>query len=190
MVDGSTPLDASELLGRIARGDRDAFTAFARRFERPLYRFLAGLTGSAAAAEDARQITLLRVFRKAATYRGGSVAVWVFRIAHRVALDLRRRDRRRTSAGDAAEVGLADRSPSPQRRVERAEQNGLVQDALARLHPDDRTIVWLRVAEELSFAQVAAVTAEAPSTVRYRFLRALQQLRRQLGTPVDCGLDA
>ena len=109
MVDGTSRADGCELLPRIARGDREAFAAFARRWERPLFRFLLRRTGSPTTAEDARQVTLVRVFRRAGTYRGGSVAVWVFRIAHRVAIDLGRREGRRpATAGPRGAASKGD----------------------------------------------------------------------------------
>ena len=46
------------LLEATARGDRRSFELLARRFEGPLYRFLLRATGSAALAEEARQLTL------------------------------------------------------------------------------------------------------------------------------------
>ena len=191
MVDGITAVDVERsVLARVARGDRRAFVEFARRWERPLYRFLLQRIGSPSLAEDARQLTLVRVFGAAEGFRGGSVAVWVFRIAHRVAIDVARREARHAVTDRPLPDALRDPAPSPQRVVESAERETLVRNALERLPADERAVVWLRVAEGLSFAEISGVTGEASSTVRYRFLRSLQRLRRHLGTPVDCGLDA
>ena len=182
--------ELQDLLRRVAAGDRGAFEAFVRRFEGPLYGFLLRVTGSSALAEDARQLTFVRVFRRAATFHGGSVSVWLFRTAYRIAIDVHRRESRAVSPAVAAFVERADGSPSPHALAEQSERRSRVRAALAELSDDDRALVWLRVAEELSFADVAEVTGQPASTLRYRFLRALRRLRKHLGTPVDCGLDA
>ncbi len=191
-------------------GDDAAFEILVRRWEAPLYRFLRRITGSAVLAEDARQLTLVRILQRAETYRGGSVSVWIYRVAYHIGIDVRRRESRgsarsplvagktvvgETAAGETA-VGKAgahqrvDRSPSPAVAAETRERDDRVRRALDRLDHADRALVWLRVAEGLSFEQVARVTGEPRSSLRYRFLRALRRLRKHLGTPVDCGLDA
>ena len=135
-------------------------------------------------------MTFVRVFRGAGRYRGGSVSTWVFRIAHNVAIDLARRENRKPEPGVTDAELIRDRAPSPLAAVESAERAAFLRTALAQLDSEERTTVWLRVAEELSFAEVAEITGDSTSTVRYRFLRALRRLRRHLGAPVDCGLDA
>jgi RNA polymerase sigma-70 factor (ECF subfamily) len=189
-VDGTTGAADRDLIARIARGDRDAFTTFARRWERPLFSFLLRLTGSRTTAEEARQATLVSVYRRAVTFRGGTPSTWVFRIAHRAAVDALRRESRAHETGARGAMQIRDRAPPPSAMAESSERAAFVRSALARLDPEERAVVWLRVAEDLSFAQVAEVTGESPSTVRYRFLRSLRRLRQHLGTPVDCGLDA
>ncbi|HET6202392.1 MAG TPA: sigma-70 family RNA polymerase sigma factor [Planctomycetota bacterium] len=173
------------LIERTARGDPGAFEAFVRRWEGPLYRFLLRATRSAALAEEARQLTLVRIYTRAGGYRGGSVPVWLFRTAWTVAANLRR-DEARAGAGPLPET-LAAASPSPDRRAEEDEEREALRLALARLPEETRAALWLRIAEGMSLAETAAALAVPPSTLRYRLYLALRRLKRELDSPAGSG---
>ena len=171
------------LLERTASGDARAFEAFVRRWEGPLYRFLRRVTGSDALAEDARQVTLLRAYHHAPRFRGGSVAVWLFRTAFRSARNLARGAERGRAVGLDAAAHVRDAGPSPAACAVAAEQGDALARSLARLEPDDRALLWLRVAEGLSLDESARVLRAPASTLRYRFERALARLRREIAEP-------
>jgi RNA polymerase sigma-70 factor, ECF subfamily len=175
--------EGADLLARAAAGDRGAFDAFVRRWERPLGRFLLRVTGSPHLADDARQATFVRVLTRAGTFRGGGVATWLFRTALRIAIDQRRADVRRAAEPvDAA--GLRDAAPGPSETAAAADEREHVRRALARLGAEERALLWLRVAEEMPFAAVAEAVGLPESTARLRFVRALGRLRRELGAQV------
>jgi RNA polymerase sigma-70 factor (ECF subfamily) len=179
-------VEERRLLERVSEGDDVAFGLLARRLERPLYHFLLRVTGAPALAEDARQLTLVRIYTRAAGFRGGSVRTWIFRIAYRVGLNVRRDEARRRLAPLDAESPPVDAGPGPPARAERAEEHERVRCSLARLDEADRALLWLRVTEGLTFDEVAEILGAPPSTLRYRFTRALGRLRRELAPPLDC----
>lgn len=180
--------DGADLIVRAAAGDRAAFEAFVRRWERPLHRFLERALASSHLAEEARQTTFVRVLERGRSFRGATASeasTWLFRVAWNVALDLRRRERlRRTSPLDD-DAPLADVAPGPADAAARTEGDAFVREALARMDAEDRALLWLRVADGRTFASVARTLGLAESTVRLRFVRALGRLRRQLhaGSP-------
>lgn len=63
-------------------------------------------------------------------------------------------------------------------RLEQEEDSAVVQAALARLTPDQREVLVLRVWGELTFAQIAQVLSESINTVASRYRVALQALRK------------
>jgi RNA polymerase sigma-70 factor, ECF subfamily len=174
-----------ELMTRVARGDAAAFEVLVRRYEAPVHRFLVRLMGSVPDAEDARQQAFLRVLTRAAGFRGGSVKSWIFRIAYTVGLNSRRDGGRfpRTQSDPGAH--LVDHRPSPACAVESADDRAWVHTAMGRLAPADRTLLWLRVAEDLTFVEISDVLAVPASTLRHRFLRALCEMRAFLREPLD-----
>jgi RNA polymerase sigma-70 factor, ECF subfamily len=135
----TTEPEGAELLSRAAAGDRGAFEAFVRRWEGPLFRFLVRTTGSADLADEARQLTFVRVLRRADSFRGGSVSSWLFKTASRIAIDLHRSETRRTAApleGDTLPAASADPADAAAASDERAR----VRAALAAMDADDRAL--------------------------------------------------
>ena len=173
------------LIERTARGDAEAFEAFVRRWEGPLYRFLLRTTGSPALAEEARQLTLVRIYTRAGGYRGGSVPVWLFRTAWSVAANLRR-DETRAALGALPET-VVDGALTPDRRAEEDEEKEALRLALSRLPEETRAALWLRVAEGMSLAETAGALGVPPSTLRYRLYLALRRLKRELDSPWGSG---
>ena len=174
--------DGTDLIARAAAGDRDAFAAFVRRWERPLYRFLERMLNSADLAEEARQLTLLRVLERGRGFRGGSASTWLFQIAYRIGLDLRRRERyRRTEQLPDDAPGRTGDDPAD--AAADGDERAFVRAALAVMEPEDRALLWLRVADGRTFASVAATLEIPESTARLRLVRALGRLKRRLRAP-------
>ncbi len=82
----------------------------------------------------------------------------------------------------AAELAqrLANSASSPSRHAVRAELQGRVRAALARLGEADREVLVLRYLEQLPLREVAAVLGVGESAVKMRHFRALERLRALL----------
>ena len=81
-----------ELAQRAARGDDDAFRAIYQANRGRVLALCQRMTENLEDAEDAAQETFLQVWRKLATFRGGSrLSTWIYRIAvNTVLMSLRR----------------------------------------------------------------------------------------------------
>ena len=96
---------ATEIMARYCAGEVMAFHRLYAMLAPRILGYLTGLLGNRASAEDALQVSFLKVHEARATYvLGANPIPWVYTIAHRVALDeLRRRKRSRvllTKDGD------------------------------------------------------------------------------------------
>ena len=70
-----------EIARRIADGDRDAFEALMRRYNRRLYRTARSILKDDAEAEDAVQEAYLLAYQAMGKFRGGSqMSTWLVRI--------------------------------------------------------------------------------------------------------------
>jgi RNA polymerase sigma-70 factor (ECF subfamily) len=104
-------------------------------------------------------------------YRGdGSLAAWVWRIAFRIALGNRRNGRRELALDELVE---ASPLPPPER------DPGLAQ-ALRRLSPQRRLIVFLRYFAELPYADIASLCGISEGTVAATLAHARADLQRDL----------
>ena len=77
---------------------------------------------------------------------------------------------------------LVDRGHSPSSRINRHEHTILLANLLAVMPPDYREVLVLRHCEGLPFKDIAQRLERSPGAVRMLWLRAIGQLRQQLGT--------
>jgi RNA polymerase sigma-70 factor (ECF subfamily) len=121
--------------------------------------------------------------------RGRSFAAWLSRVAINSCFDELRRARRRpeSSLSDITsdEIVWLNSQMRPQSASRDAESAviscDLANKLLARLSADDRIVLTLLDAEELSVAEIAVVMGWKVSKVKVRAHRARRSLRRVLG---------
>jgi RNA polymerase sigma-70 factor (ECF subfamily) len=151
-------------------------------------------------AEDLVQETFLEAHRQFGQFRGASaeeLVSWLRQIlastlAHQVRRyhGTKRRDVRLereledelTQSSRVLDQGLISRQSSPSQRAARGEQAVLLADALAHLPEDYREVIILRHLEGLTFPQVASRLGRTVDSVEKLWVRALDKLRRALGT--------
>src|ERR1700679_1744822 len=114
----STPAGSSELLSRAVLGDEVAFSIVVAPYERSLFRHCYRMLGSGPDAEEALQDTLLRAWRRIATFEAsGTLGGWLYRIATNVCLDALRSKRARTdpvTLGPPSASGSMPTAPDPE----------------------------------------------------------------------------
>ncbi len=132
-------------------------------------------------AEDLVQETLLRALQRADSFRAeASLATWLHRILHNLAVDLFRRDREDATEDIEREVEEKWRDDSytvdAAIVVERAETREELEDALVRLPVIYRTAVVLHDAEGMTMAEVADVQAVGLPAAKQRLRRGRMML--------------
>jgi RNA polymerase sigma-70 factor (ECF subfamily) len=163
--------DEQSWLPAARRGEPWALEQLYHRYQPPVYSLCFRLLGRAEDAEDAVQATFVRAFRALPRFRGESTArTWLYRIATNEALGILRR-RRDTPPLEEETVSLPDRSGSVVERL-------AVREAMARLSPDHRAILVLRLWQELSYTEIAGVLGISLPAVKMRLNRARAEFRK------------
>lgn len=171
-------------------GDPGAFGELVRRWEAPIQRLCARLTGDDHRAEDLAQEIFAKIFNSRAGFRHGArFSTWLWRVALNHAYsDLRKprhwREMSLETAPDAdvppAEERLAAEGPSPDEALTRQETGEAVRWALGRLSEDHRSVLVLRHYENLKFREIAEVLGLPEGTVKTRTTEALTEMARLL----------
>jgi len=173
-----------ELLEAMAEGDAQAFADLYRGYYLRLWRYAVARLGDRDEAATVVQETLLAVWRRPRSHTGeGSVAGWIFGIArHKIGDALRARRRRPPPVADdgPARPGTVVPDPAPV-VVQRAD----LQEALGRLSPEQREVVFLTFYAGLSYGEIAAMTGIPPGTVKSRMYHARRYLRQSLAGGED-----
>jgi RNA polymerase sigma-70 factor (ECF subfamily) len=146
-----------------------------------LLRYARTIAPDSQLAEDLVQDTLVRALQRAESFRGeASLASWLHRILHHLAVDRFRRDREDATedVGLVAEDRWRDESYTVDSAivVERAETREELQDALVRLPVIYRTVVVLHDAEEMTVAQIADVQGVSLPAAKQRLRRGRMML--------------
>jgi len=128
-------------------------------------------------ASDVTQDVLLRLHllpRDPAPREG--LSAWLYRVTANAALNFRREGARRARRHDQA-AALGPKS------VEANETAGLARDIareIQALPKQQRAIVTLKLTEDLTFREIAAIFDVAEGTVKVQFSRGMKRLRERL----------
>ena len=169
-------------------GDPEAFARLMARWEKPIQRLCARMTGDPHRAEDLTQVAFTRVFaRRAAWQPTGRFSTFLWRIALNLCHDEMRGQHRRGECSletldevGAAPEGLTAEEPGPDAQMDARERGEMVRGAVLRLAPQYREVVVLRHYEGLKFHEIAEVLDIPEGTAKSRMAEALAQLNRFL----------
>lgn len=188
MGEAPQPLaDDATLIARARAGEAEAFGELYRRYLDPIYRYLRVRTGDAQEAEDLAEAVFLRAFQALGRYqeRGWPFSAFLYQTARNALVD-HYRGRRETVALDQAADVAGDAEPLDE-QVGQREELERVRSGLARLKPDHREVIILRVVLELPTATVARWMRRSEGATRVLLFRALEALRRQVAEELDGG---
>lgn len=152
----------------------------------PLLRYVAApILPEGTALEDCISETALRVWQQIARFdpEKGSFATWLTAICRNTALDALRRSRH--SREEPLSETMESREPTPEEALLRQERQQLLGQALARLRPEDRTLIYRKYYYRQSTRQMAAELGLTPRAVEGRLYRARTRLQELLGGAWD-----
>ena len=168
-----------ELIRRWRNGDGQAATQLVARHAPSLARFVAG-EGERDRTDEVVQDTFVRAFGAIDNFRGDSAfRTWLFSIARRLILDMRRSERRSrvvatvqegdaVTTFDALDGMVADES---MRRVRQAD------DALS---PKQREVFTLRLEQGLSYKEIAELVGSTEGAARVHYHNAMRAVKEFL----------
>jgi RNA polymerase sigma-70 factor, ECF subfamily len=164
----------AEIVARVRRGDRDAFTALVSRYERSILALALAGVHDLHTAEDVVQATFLRAYQKLASLSDASrFGPWLMQIARNQVIDaLRARRVPVTLPAESSQPSRCDNSLDAA-WIEREHLLGMV----ARLPEHERLVLGLRYFDGLSVAAIASATARPVGTVTKQLSRAIARLR-------------
>ena len=145
-----------------------------------LERFLLGILRDTASAQDCLQTVCVKLLQRGHESRPETRRAWLFKVAFQEAMLAKRK----AATGDrvlrkaAWELNLLTEPADGQAlRIESIDQ---VRQALDKLPPEQRQIVWMRIYEEKTFAVIADELRIPIGTALGRMRTALQKLKRAL----------
>jgi len=161
----------------------EAFAALYSRYADRVFGFLLKVTYDRNLAEEALQETFLRVYRSLDRFDAGRPLLgWLFQIARYVAIDAYRVEAKvkRLEEKRAGEAAVASDAGLVEGHAVQEERRALVEDAMAALTPDDRSLLLMRHYQELTFREIGELTQCSPRTAQNRVKAAARRLQDEL----------
>ena len=170
----------AELLEAFRGGDVRAFEALVRRYQRPVLSIARRFARDEDDAEDLAQRAFINAADRASGWRGGSFKSWLFRIVVNLAKN-HVRDTARFDRSEAATEKEAEPVESgAHERLEQAEQQKALREAVAKLPKRQREVLLLRIDGDLPFGEIASALGITEVNAKVNFHHAVQKLKALL----------
>jgi RNA polymerase sigma-70 factor (ECF subfamily) len=150
------------------------------RFEGPLVRYAARITGDLERGRDVAQETFLRLCRESAVATSDHLGQWLFTVCRRLAIDVRRKEKRMTTQLESTAACEVPTRVVGQSAMEQSEYMANLVRQLARLPANQQEVVRLKFQEGMSYKQIAEITGLSVSNVGYLLHVAVNALRERL----------
>lgn len=173
------------LVRRAAEGDAGAFEELVLAYEKQVYNLALRMVVNPEDALDLSQEAFLRAWRGLGSYRFDSAfSTWLYRLTSNVCIDFLRRQKKQkvlplhfADEEEERELSIPDPAPGTEEQVLTRLEQEQVAAAMARLEPEYRQALTLRVINGLSYTEIAAILNVREGTVKSRIARAREKMR-------------
>jgi RNA polymerase sigma-70 factor (ECF subfamily) len=189
--------DDQTLVEACKAGDRRAFQALYKRYERKVYSVAYGFLRNQEDALDVVQEAFIKVHRYLPNFEGqSSFYTWLYRIVANLCIDHLRRsvrkrdvefdDRLRHDGEQEASANLPIRNlGDPSAAVKNKEILAAVEDSLEHLTDKHRAVIVMRELQGLSYAEMAKAMNCSKGTIMSRLFHARRNMQKLLKDRLD-----
>jgi RNA polymerase sigma-70 factor (ECF subfamily) len=163
---------------QLARDNPEHFAPIYQQYFPRIFAYCYNRTNSPQEAEDLTSRIFTHALKGLASYRGGSVAAWLFRIAHNTLVSHYRRRHTQVSI-EALELDISDTASHPRDRLVQAEEAQQVRDMVATLPSHDQELLALWLDGDLSASEIGKIIGQKEGTVRVKLHRIFKRLRKR-----------
>lgn len=168
------------LVAAFNAGSQDAFAVIVTRYQRTVYQVCYRFVRNHEDAADLAQEVFVRAFKGLRQFKGdASLGTWLYRVGVNCCLNRLAVKRPATESIDDS-PHVDESHEDPEGRLVRNEKAARVRRAIAQLPPKQRATVLLRVYQELSHEEIAAVLGGSVGAAKANLFHALGNLRRLL----------
>jgi RNA polymerase sigma-70 factor (ECF subfamily) len=182
------------LISKVLSGDTNAFGAIIKATERLVTQIVFKMIPNTEDRKDIAQDIYLKVFNKLSGFKyQAKLSTWIAQIAYNTCLDYLAK-RKLVLPGELHETAGADEdafelmgreslfttNTEMEKTVIRKELAGILQSEIEKLPPVYKTLVSLYHNEELSYEEIAQITALPGGTVKSYLFRARKALKESL----------
>ena len=163
------------------QGDESGLTEIIRLYRNGLIYYLFSIVGDIQAAEElCEDVFVLLGTKKPRDNGTGSFKTWLYTIGRNRAINYLKKHKQNTVISMEELAEFSDEQYCPERSVLIEEQMISLHDAMNRLKPEYRQILWLYYFEGFSLKEAASILKKSVRSTEVCISRARQSLRSQL----------
>ena len=166
-----------ELIKLFQKGDKDAYDRLVRKYLHNTVGFFYTITGDKMVAEDLAQDVFFKLFKTLRNFRFQSAfSTYLYRINLNTANSWFTRNKWKNLLHLDQILNQQKKDTS----VEKEWINKELWDAISQLPKKQRSVVVMRVAEDLPYKEISTITGMSENTAKVNFHHALQKLKEVL----------
>lgn len=172
--------DADILMGKIRKGDREAFMTLTRLYQKKVFLLAFSFFRNKEDALDVVQETFFRLYQKAHLYqRGKNFQNWILHIAKNICIDYYRKNYNHQNEYEKAKNldEMSVHTIGEERLHHSIDLKDIVSLCLERLSEKQRMIFVMKHYNQLEYREIAEVLDLALGTVKSLHFKAVQNLR-------------
>ena len=150
------------------------------RYEAPLVGYAMGILGDVEHARDVVQDTFLKLCRACPGKVRGHLAPWLFTVCRNRAYDVRQKEIRMSPLNEIDLRMKPAPGPCPVEMLERKEKLRQVLELIETLPDKHREVLYLKFYCELSYKEIAAITALSVGNVGFLIHTGVQRVRKRM----------
>lgn len=161
----------------VKEGHLSELAVLFERYQGHLFNFFLRLTTDRVASQDLAQNLFYRVIRYRGSYdpAQGTFRAWIYRMARNVHIDFCKQEQR--TPGNRTDPSAAEQHPADEATGYTQDQYQRLDEALARLTPDQREVLVLSRYQGLKYEEIARIRESSVAAVKVQVFRALRQLK-------------
>ncbi len=180
-------LSDAQLVSKYILGEEIALSVLINRHQARLYGFIFSKIQDRDATEDVFQDAFIKVIRtlKRGNYNEqGKFLPWVMRIAHNLVIDYFRKNNRMPKFKNKGDFDifsvLSDESPNAENKIVENQIADNVRILLEELPEDQKTVIKMRIYQDMSFKEISENTGVSINTALGRMRYGLINLRKMI----------
>jgi len=181
----SKSLSDAILVSQYINGDEPSLSILINRHQQRLYSFIYSKVYDRDVTEDVFQDTFIKVIKtlKLGNYNEeGKFLPWVMRIAHNLVIDYFRKNKRMPKFNNSKDFDifsvLSDSALNAEDKLVRSQIHNDIRNLVEELPEDQRTVLKLRMYNDMSFKEISENTSVSINTALGRMRYALINLRK------------
>lgn len=164
----------SILVRQCLEGNSARFGELVKKYTKPIFNLALRMMNDRENAADITQITFTKAFENLRTFDLNlKFFSWLYRIAINEALNFLNKYKQTDQLSD----DLLAAEPTPEEKMHEVQRNEIIQSALMKLSPEQRSVIVLRHFTDQTYAEISAALGITEAKVKSRLFSARHRLR-------------